>query len=125
LPRLRSSDLLDLFEGIATGTLSERHCGTWTTRTAVTVVLASDGYPGKYEKGGCRSWASTSCAIAYVFHMGTAEGKEGTVCARMVVACFRSQLLARDAEQAIAKRISQMWALISFEGKTWPQRHRA
>ena len=44
------SDLLDLFEGIASGTLSERHVDV-DDRTAVTIVLASDGYPGSFEKG--------------------------------------------------------------------------
>ena len=49
LPRLRS-DLMDLFEGIATGTLSERHVDV-DDRTSTTVVLASEGYPGKVETG--------------------------------------------------------------------------
>ncbi len=49
IPRIRT-DLLDLFEGIATGTLSEKDLEI-DERSAATVVLASGGYPGKYEKG--------------------------------------------------------------------------
>jgi len=49
LPRVKS-DLLHLFEGIATDTLSE--CDLeFDERTATTVILASGGYPDAYEKG--------------------------------------------------------------------------
>src|SRR5438045_9480622 len=49
LPRMKS-DLLPLFEATNNGTL-ERCAIEWDARTAVTVVLASAGYPGKYETG--------------------------------------------------------------------------
>lgn len=49
MPRIKS-DLLHLFEGIASGTLSE--CDMQIDdRSSVTVILASEGYPGKYPKG--------------------------------------------------------------------------
>ena len=77
LPRLRS-DLLDLFEGIAHGTLSERHVDV-DARTCVSVVMAAEGYPGKYESG--KSITGIENVVnAYVFQSGTAESKkEGLV----------------------------------------------
>ena len=49
MPRLKS-DLLDLFEGLATGTLSERDVEI-DPRSASTVMMVSGGYPEAYEKG--------------------------------------------------------------------------
>ena len=49
LPRLKS-DLLDLFDGIATDTLSERDVEI-DAKSAGTVVLVSGGYPDSYEIG--------------------------------------------------------------------------
>jgi phosphoribosylamine--glycine ligase len=48
-PRL-DADLLDLFEGVATKTLSEKKCETHAD-AAITVVCASGGYPDLYKKG--------------------------------------------------------------------------
>lgn len=57
-----------------TGTLSERHVDV-DDRTAVTIVLASDGYPGKYEKG--HPIASLELVRdAYVFQAGTVRSGE-------------------------------------------------
>lgn len=49
LPRLKS-DLLDLFDGIATDTLSERDVEI-DPKSAGTVMLVSGGYPEKYKTG--------------------------------------------------------------------------
>src|SRR6266550_4075905 len=49
LPRMKS-DLLPLLEATIDGKI-ERCAIEWDTRSAVTVVLASGGYPGKYESG--------------------------------------------------------------------------
>lgn len=48
IPRLKS-DILELFEGVATQTLSERDV-VFDERTASTVMMVSGGYPGKYVK---------------------------------------------------------------------------
>ena len=44
------SDLVDLLEGVAQGTLREKEL-TEDPRATVTVMLVSGGYPGSYEKG--------------------------------------------------------------------------
>jgi phosphoribosylamine--glycine ligase len=48
LPRLKS-DIIELFDGIATDTLSERDVEI-DLRSASTVMMVSGGYPEKYEK---------------------------------------------------------------------------
>ena len=111
LPRLRS-DLLDLFEGIATGTLSERHVDV-DDRTAVTVVLAADGYPGEVEKGHAIGGLEL-VREAYVFHAGTAM-KNGELVTNggrvMAVTAF-----GKDLEQAIMAAYRSA-GLIAYEGK--------
>lgn len=70
MPRLKS-DLLDLFEGIASGTLSERDVET-DPRTVATVMLVSKGYPDAYEKGK-EVKGKIVQADAIAFHAGTKE----------------------------------------------------
>ncbi len=68
LPRLKS-DLLHLFEGIATNTLSE--CDVqFDERTTTTVVMVSGGYPESYEKGK-QVYGLNSITESIVFHAGT------------------------------------------------------
>jgi phosphoribosylamine--glycine ligase len=70
LPRLKS-DLLPLLEATIDGTLDSVTI-EWDARPAVTVVMASGGYPDKYESGkpisGLASGASDDVQI---FHAGT------------------------------------------------------
>lgn len=49
LPRIQS-DLIELFEAAAKGTLDRQNL-TITNKNAATIVLVSGGYPGNYEKG--------------------------------------------------------------------------
>jgi len=49
IPRMKT-DLVDVLEACAEGRLSEIEI-EWSDQEAVCVVLASGGYPGKYEKG--------------------------------------------------------------------------
>lgn len=70
MPRLKS-DLLDLFEGIATNTLSE--CDIqFEDRSAATVMMVAGGYPGDYEKGKVITGIN-SVTDSIVFHAGTAS----------------------------------------------------
>jgi len=71
LPRLQS-DLLPLLEATIDSNL-DQHTIKWDERAAVTVVLASAGYPGKYETGQPISGLEDVGKLesVEVFHAGT------------------------------------------------------
>ena len=81
LPRLRS-DLVSAMLATVEGTLGHVSL-RWDNRSAVTVVMAAEGYPGAYEKGSVIS--STEGAEAsddvMLFHAGTKIDEAGTVTA--------------------------------------------
>ncbi len=112
LPRLRS-DLLDLFQGIASGTLSECHVDT-DDRTCVTVVMASEGYPGEYETGQPIEGIE-AVTNAYVFQAGTAENKRGELVTNggrvLAVSAF-----GKDVEQAITNTYRNV-IMVDFDGR--------
>ena len=68
IPRLKS-DILDLFEGVASNTLSERDI-QFIDKSAATVMMVSGGYPGDYEKGKS-IFGLNSIVDSIVFHAGT------------------------------------------------------
>lgn len=68
MPRLKS-DLLDLIEGVATNTLSERDV-QFDERSASTVMMVSGGYPDAYEKGKKISGLN-DVTESIIFHAGT------------------------------------------------------
>ncbi len=70
------SDIVDLFEGVATGTLGSRKVEI-DSRSAVCVMLVSGGYPGSYAKGYPISGLD-KVEGSVVFHAGTAL-KDGDV----------------------------------------------
>ena len=70
------SDIVDLFEGVATGTLAQRNI-EFDDRSAVCVMLVSGGYPGSYQKGYPISGID-EVEGSVVFHAGTAV-KDGEV----------------------------------------------
>ncbi|SSC70229.1 unnamed protein product [Ciceribacter sp. T2.26MG-112.2] len=65
------SDLLELLHATATGRLHEVDA-EWRDETALTVVLASNGYPGSYEKNTPIRALPAATQDAKVFHAGTA-----------------------------------------------------
>ena len=73
LPRLKT-DLMEPITACINGTLDEVKM-EWDPRPAVCVVMASEGYPGNYEKGkvieGLESVSDNQDVI--VFHAGTKE----------------------------------------------------
>jgi phosphoribosylamine--glycine ligase len=71
LPRMKS-DLLPLLEATIDGNIDK--CAIeWDARAAVTVVLASTGYPGKYETGKSISGLDDAAKLenVQIFHAGT------------------------------------------------------
>lgn len=68
IPRLKS-DIIDLFEGVTTNTLSERDI-QFDERSATTVMMVSGGYPEDYEKGK-QIFGLNSVTNSIVFHAGT------------------------------------------------------
>ena len=108
------SDLVDLLEGIATGTLAEKKV-EFDERAAVCIMLVSGGYPGSYEKGfeitGVEDvWGSI------VFHAGTAmkDGQLVTNGGRVIAVSS----YGKDKEEALQKSFANA-KLITFEGKNF------
>ena len=86
LPRMKS-DLLPLLEATIDGNLSK--CAIdWDTQAAVTVVLASGGYPGKYEAEKTISGLADAAKLedVQIFHAGTkrADGEVKTAGGRVL-----------------------------------------
>ena len=71
LPRIKS-DLLPLLEATIDGQI-DQHTITWDERASVTVVLASGGYPDKYETGKPISGLDEVAKLdgVQIFHAGT------------------------------------------------------
>jgi phosphoribosylamine--glycine ligase len=74
LMRLRT-DLLDLLEAVVEDRLDEFPEGRveWDQRPAVSVVIASQGYPGTYAKGKVVTGLAAAASLpdVKVFHAGT------------------------------------------------------
>ncbi len=79
LPRMKN-DIVEVFEACIDGTLDQIDL-QFEDNAAVCVVLASEGYPVKYEKGfvikGLEKFKDKEGY--YVFHAGTKKAEEGVV----------------------------------------------
>ncbi len=73
LLRLKS-DLLDLLEAVVDGRLDSIDAPIWDERPSLCVVMASDGYPGKYTTGKPIRGLDEAALVpdVKVFHAGTA-----------------------------------------------------
>jgi len=121
LPRMKS-DLLPLLQATIDGNSASRRerrideCAIdWDERAAVTVVLASGGYPGKYETGKPISGLEEAAKLDHVqiFHAGTkcANGKVVTSGGRVLAVTALGSTIT-----AARERVYQAVSRIHFEG---------
>ena len=80
LMRLKT-DLVDIFEATIDGTLDKLPPLDWDTRSAVCVVMASQGYPSDYKKGFTIQGLEEAAEVpnTKVFHAGTAVNESGEI----------------------------------------------
>ncbi|MBO4918176.1 MAG: phosphoribosylamine--glycine ligase [Bacteroidales bacterium] len=104
LPQLQS-DIYDIFEGVALGRKVEKL--VWGDGVTIGVVLASDGYPGKYEKGF--EINGLEKVEAKIYHMGTAfrDGKLVTNGGRVLMLVIGGLDLA-DARERVYREVAKV-----------------
>ena len=114
LPRLKS-DIVPILLACAEGDLGDMKA-EWTDDAAVCVVLASGGYPGKYEKGKPISGLEKAGKVpgAVVFHAGTTLKNKKVVTNGGRV--LGATALAKDIPSAI-DRAYECADAIKFAGK--------
>ena len=111
MPRIKS-DILELFEAVGNGTLSEKKIEL-DDRTCVTVMLVAGGYPGDYEKGKVMSgFDKTEGSL--LFHAGTKNSGTDIVTNGGRVLAVSS--IADTMQEALDKSFANA-AKIQFEGK--------
>ena len=111
MPRIKS-DILELFEAVGNGTLSEKKIEL-DDRTCVTVMLVAGGYPGDYEKGKVMTgFDATEGSL--LFHAGTKNSGADIVTNGGRVLAVSS--IANTMQEALDKSFANA-AKIQFEGK--------
>ena len=102
---LLSSDIYEIFEGVALGRKVAEP--VWNTGVTLGVVLASDGYPGKYEKGF--EISGLEKVDAKIYHMGTAfrDGKLVTNGGRVLM-LVRGGLDLADARERVYREVAKV-----------------
>jgi phosphoribosylamine--glycine ligase len=109
LPRMKS-DLPPLLEATIDGKI-DNYSIDWDKRASVTVVLASAGYPGKYDTGKVISGLDEAAELegVQVFHAGTkiADNQVVTAGGRVLAVTALGSTIAgaRDRAYAAASRI--------------------
>ncbi len=114
IPRI-TSDLVDLLEATADGTLDKQSISI-DERYAAAVMLVSGGYPGKYEKGKVITGLD-NVNNCIVFHAGTSTDVENDVVKTAGGRVIAVAALGNSMEEAL-NTAYQNASLIEFEGKT-------
>jgi len=111
MPRIKS-DVLELFEAVGQGKLSEKKIEL-DDRTCVTVMLVAGGYPGDYEKGKAMT-GFENCTGSMLFHAGTkSEGDKVLTNGGRILAI---STIAPTMKEALAKSFANA-EKINYEGK--------
>ena len=115
LPRLQN-DLVDVALATANGDLSAVEL-SWSDSWAVCVVLASEGYPGAYEKGKVILGIDEAEQLegVTVFHAGTTHNNDG----ELITAGGRvlNVVALGDSFEQARERAYEACDLVNFEGK--------
>jgi phosphoribosylamine--glycine ligase len=115
LPRMKT-DIIDVMNAVIDGTLDKIDL-EFEDKAAVCVVLASEGYPVKYEKGKVISGLEAFDEIedGYCFHAGTKFDEHGNVVTnggRVLGITAKGNTLKEARENAY-----KLTELVSFDGK--------
>jgi len=108
------SDLLPLLHAVATGTLAG-HDVTWKDQYALTVIMATEGYPGSYDKGSEIHGADgIDTDTIVVFHAGTRRDGERLLAAGGRV--LNITALGKDVKEAQSRAYAGVDQIIWPEG---------
>ena len=126
LPRMKS-DLLPLLEATIDGKI-DNHTIEWDERAAVTVVLASGGYPEKYETGKPISGLDDAAKLeaVYVFHAGTKRmnGEVVTAGGRVLAVTALGSTIEAARSKRLRGRIADSLRRLPLSARYCSQRHR-
>ncbi len=112
LPQLKT-DLIEIILSVIDGSLDKMSI-EWETKSCVTTVIASGGYPGEYQKGLPIDGLQNLSSDVIAFHAGTGVDKEG----RLVTSGGRVLSVTGCGENMAAARgkVYDNIGKISFEG---------
>lgn len=110
------SDIVELFEGVSKGTLGQCNI-EFDERSAVCVMLVSEGYPGSYQKGfpiSLPEGEMKNDERSVIFHAGTAlkDGEVVTNGGRVIAVSS----YGKDKAEALQKSFTEAQK-IQFQGK--------
>lgn len=113
MPRIKS-DLVELLHATAAGKLADVALEI-DPRYAVTVMMVSAGYPGKYEKGKVIEGVDAASQGSILFHAGTSRGDNGELLTnggRVIAATSYGS----TKQEALDKSFEAV-AKVTFDGK--------
>ncbi|MEI7813414.1 MAG: phosphoribosylamine--glycine ligase [Coriobacteriia bacterium] len=115
LPRLEN-DLAEVLLALAKGELDSLGTLSWGRDVAVSVVIASGGYPGKYSIGKPIGGIAQASALpgVTIYHAGTTIDGDGTILSAGG-RVLNVTATAPDFEQAVARAYEAV-ELIAFDG---------